>query len=198
MDGAAEADTAYSPERMIITNGSQQMLYMVTEALCDEGDIVLVEDPTYFVYLGILQSHGMRGRGVRMTPDGIDVEHLATSAGTLEKERGNSAGEDALPGELLPEPDGRDDELCEEGGALKLLRQYERAAGHPIYLLEDAAYRELRFKGEDVKSALAAKGCGPGDLRGHLQQAVRDGDARGVSAFAGAGLHGGSAHQGQS
>jgi 2-aminoadipate transaminase len=36
-----------------------------------------------------------------------------------------------------------------------LLRQYERAAGHPIYLLEDAAYRELRFAGDDVKSALA-------------------------------------------
>ncbi len=43
-----------------------------------------------------------------------------------------------------------------KAGALKLLREYERAAGHPIYLLEDAAYRELRFKGEDEKSALAA------------------------------------------
>jgi len=59
----AATNAAYSPERIIITNGSQQMLYMATEALCDEGDIVLVEDPTYFVYLGILQSHGIRGRG---------------------------------------------------------------------------------------------------------------------------------------
>ena len=32
-------------------------------------------------------------------------------------------------------------------------RLYERAAGHPIYLLEDAAYRELRFAGDDVPSA---------------------------------------------
>jgi 2-aminoadipate transaminase len=37
---------------------------------------------------------------------------------------------------------------------MALLRRYERAAGHPIYLLEDAAYRELRFAGEDVPSAL--------------------------------------------
>src|SRR5262249_11866356 len=29
-------------ERMIITNGSQQLLYMVAEALCDPGDFVLV------------------------------------------------------------------------------------------------------------------------------------------------------------
>src|SRR5580692_843818 len=34
-DGAAETAPAYSPDRMIITNGSQQMLYMATEALCD-------------------------------------------------------------------------------------------------------------------------------------------------------------------
>ena len=54
VDGQPAAKRAYSPGRMIITNGSQQMLYMVTEALCDPGDIVLVEDPSYFVYLGIL------------------------------------------------------------------------------------------------------------------------------------------------
>src|SRR5260370_1496087 len=57
LDGVRERAPAYSPERMVITNGSQQMLYMVTEALCDPGDLVLVEDPTYFVLLGILQSH---------------------------------------------------------------------------------------------------------------------------------------------
>ena len=72
----AAAQRAYFPERIIITNGSQQMLYMVTEALCDPGDIVLVEDPTYFVYLGIVQSHGLRARGVRMEKDGLDLAHL--------------------------------------------------------------------------------------------------------------------------
>jgi 2-aminoadipate transaminase len=41
---------------------------------------------------------------------------------------------------------------------LKLLARFERAAGHPVYLLEDAAYRELRFHGRDVRSALAVKG----------------------------------------
>ena len=40
-------DRAHSPERVIITGGSQQLLYMTLEALCDEGDLVLVEDPTY-------------------------------------------------------------------------------------------------------------------------------------------------------
>ena len=40
-------DRAHSPERVIITGGSQQFLYMTLEALCDEGDHVMVEDPTY-------------------------------------------------------------------------------------------------------------------------------------------------------
>src|SRR6516225_7292741 len=35
-------DRAHSPDRVIITSGSQQLLYMTLEALCDEGDIVLV------------------------------------------------------------------------------------------------------------------------------------------------------------
>jgi len=46
-DDARDSHNAYSPERLVVTNGSQQILYMVTEALCDPGDIVLVEDPTY-------------------------------------------------------------------------------------------------------------------------------------------------------
>jgi 2-aminoadipate transaminase len=48
--------------------------------------------------------------------------------------------------------------FAKKAAALELLRYYERAAGHPIYLLEDAAYRELGFAGRDVASALAASG----------------------------------------
>src|SRR5947207_1046246 len=44
-EGVKDSDKAYAPDWMIITNGSQQLLYMVTEVLCDEGDIALVEDP---------------------------------------------------------------------------------------------------------------------------------------------------------
>ena len=61
---------------MLITSGSQQLLYMLTECLCDSGDIVLVEGPTYFVYLGIVQSHDFCCRGIRLAPDGIDLSHL--------------------------------------------------------------------------------------------------------------------------
>jgi 2-aminoadipate transaminase len=158
MDGVVDSDKAYSPDRMVITNGSQQMLYMVTEAMCDEGDIVLVEDPTYFVYLGILQSHGLQGRGIRMTEQGIDLEHLDATLKRLKKSGEIKRVKMLYLVSYYQNPTGVTTSFAKKLAALKLLRQYEKAAGHPIYLLEDAAYRELRFAGEDEKSALAARG----------------------------------------
>lgn len=158
LDGKSGSAAAYSPDRMIITNGSQQMLYMVSEAVCDPGDIVLVEDPSYFVYIGILQSHGVQARGIRMEKDGLELNHLEAVLETLKRN-----GE--LPRVKLlylvsyyQNPTGRTTSHDKKAGALKLLRRYEKAAGHPLYLLEDAAYRELRFQGEPVKSALAIRG----------------------------------------
>ena len=158
MDGVLGAHKAYSADRMIITNGSQQMLYMVTEAMCDEGDIVLVEDPTYFVYLGILQSHGIAGRGVRMTPDGIDIEHLEATLKKLKHSGEIRRLKMLYLVSYYQNPTSVTTSFAKKVAALKLLRQYEKAAGHPIYLLEDAAYRELRFTGDDVKSALSIPG----------------------------------------
>ncbi len=143
--------------RVLITSGSQQLLYMTTEALCDPGDIVLVEDPTYFVYLGITQSHGLRCRGIRLDEDGLDLVHLE---GVLEELK---RGGDLPRVKLLylvtyfQNPTGRTTSFAKKVAALALLRKYERAAGHPIYLVEDAAYRELRFAGEDVPSALTTR-----------------------------------------
>jgi 2-aminoadipate transaminase len=125
----------FTPDDVIVTNGSQQLLYLITEALCDPGDIVLVEDPTYFVYLGILESMGVR-------------------AMTL----------DTIPRRLLPRaklayfvtyfqnPTGHTWSLDAKREALAKIKRMERAAGHPIQIVEDAAYRDLRFEGEDVPS----------------------------------------------
>jgi 2-aminoadipate transaminase len=55
-------------------------------------------------------------------------------------------------------PTGITTSFAKKVEALKVLKRFERAAGHPTYLVEDAAYRELRFHGRDEKSALAAKG----------------------------------------
>jgi 2-aminoadipate transaminase len=153
-------DRAHSPERIIITGGSQQLLYMTLEALCDEGDIVLVEDPTYFVFLSILQSRGIRARGVKLKRDGIDLVHLEK---VLERLKGSGELRRVKTLYLVTyfqNPTGVTTSLDRKRAVLKLLKRYERAAGHPLYLLEDAAYRELRFdNGPDVPTALVLPGA---------------------------------------
>ncbi len=132
---------------------------MTLEALCDEDDLVLVEDPTYFVFLSILQSRGIRARGVRLERDGLDLAHLEIVLQRLKK-----SGE--LPRlkafyliSYFQNPTGVTTRFRKKHDILKLLKQFERAAGHPIYLLEDAAYRELRFNGPDIQSALMVPGA---------------------------------------
>ncbi|MBU6411792.1 MAG: aminotransferase class I/II-fold pyridoxal phosphate-dependent enzyme, partial [Verrucomicrobia bacterium] len=82
---ATAGGEAHCLERLIISGGSQQLIYMTIEALCDEDDIVLVEDPTYFVFLAVLQSRAIRPRGVRIEQDGIVPASLEQVLAALKK-----------------------------------------------------------------------------------------------------------------
>jgi 2-aminoadipate transaminase len=120
---------------------------------------VLVEDPTYFVYLGIVESRGLRTRCVLMDSDGIRLAHLEKVLESLKRSGRLRRVKLLYLVSYFQNPSGVTTSLEKKAGALALLRKYERPAGHPIYLLEDAAYRELRFHGKDVPSALAVPGC---------------------------------------
>jgi 2-aminoadipate transaminase len=150
----------YSPGRVLMTNGSQQLLYLVAECLCDPGDIVLVEDPTYFVFLGTTQTRGLICRGLRIEPDGIDLVHLETTLEELKRQGLLPRLKLLYLVSYFQNPTGATTSFEKKTRALELLKRYERAAGHPIYLLEDAAYRELGFPGVLAPaSALAVPGC---------------------------------------
>lgn len=136
---------ALAPGRVIITGGSQQLLYMTVEALCDGGDVVLVEDPTYFVFLSILQSRGVQARGVKLQRDGIDLVHLEKLLARLKKTGELRRVKALYLVTYFQNPTGATTTLAKKRAALKLLKKYESAAGHPLYLIEDAAYRELAF-----------------------------------------------------
>ena len=157
-DPAGGRDT-FPAKNLLLTNGSQQLLYMITEALCDPGDVVLVEDPTYFVYLSIAQSHGLRCRGVRLLADGLDLAQLERILDELKRSGELRRVKMLYLVSYFQNPSGVTTSFAKKTAALALLRRYERAAGHPIYLLEDAAYRELRFTGADVPSARAVAGA---------------------------------------
>ncbi|HEU5396959.1 MAG TPA: PLP-dependent aminotransferase family protein [Verrucomicrobiae bacterium] len=154
-----EAAEPFSPGRLMITGGSQQLLYMTLEALCDEGDLLLVEDPTYFVFLSILQSQGIRARGVKLERDGIDLADLERVLQQLKRSGELRRLKALYLVSYFQNPTGATTSFARKSAALALLKKFERAAGHPIYLLEDAAYRELRFAGDDTPSALTIRGA---------------------------------------
>jgi 2-aminoadipate transaminase len=156
-DGATSR--THPPERLMMSGGSQQLLYMTLEALCDEGDIVLVEDPTYFVFLSILQSQGIRARGVRLERDGLDLAHLEKVLERLKKSGELHRVKAIYLVTYFQNPTGVTTSFAKKAGALEILKKFERAAGHPIFLIEDAAYRELRFAGNDTPSTLMARGA---------------------------------------
>lgn len=135
----------YRPERAIMTHGSQQFLYLLTEALCDQGDIVLVEAPTYFVYLGILQSFGTKTKSIPMESDGLDLAHLEKTLEGLKKSGQIKRVKMLYLVSYFQNPTGISTSLEKKKAIFRLVKSYEKHAGHPIYILEDAAYRELKF-----------------------------------------------------
>lgn len=157
LDGHADPQI-YAADRVLITNGSQQLLYLISECLCNPGDIVLVEDPSYFVFFGIAQSHGVQCRGIRMEDDGLDLSHIEKILSILKRKKQLHRVKMLYLVSYLQNPSGVTTSLRKKGEALAILRRYEKDAGHSIFLLEDAAYRELRFYGQDVPSALAIEG----------------------------------------
>ena len=151
----AHADASfYDPDGVVITNGSQQLLYLLTECLCDCGDIVLVEDPTYFVYMGIAQCRGLRCRTVRLTQNGLDLAQLERVLEELKNSGDLPKVKLFYAITYFQNPTGITTSLDNKRAVLELLRRYESAAGHPIYYIEDAAYRELAIEECAAVSAL--------------------------------------------
>ena len=143
------ARRAVAVDDVILGTGSQQLLYLVAEELVDPGDIVLVAAPTYFVFLGALESMGARAVGIPMDEDGMQVDVLAEELQRLadagERERVKFVYADTY----FQNPTGRSLRVARRR---QLLDVVERAstAEHRIFVVEDAAYRDLSYDGEDT------------------------------------------------
>lgn len=137
-----ERADVFDPAEMFITNGSQQALYLAVQALCDPGDIVLVEEPSYFVCLEMLKGLGLRPVGIPCNDDGG-----IAPGGVSERLRGlDAAGErDKVKAIYLVSyfcnPSSRSLEAEEKRAVAKALLD----ADYQIPVIEDAAYRELYF-----------------------------------------------------
>jgi 2-aminoadipate transaminase len=127
--------------RVVVTQGSQQLLYLVAEALLDPGDIVLVESPTYFVFLGLLETRGARAIGVPVDEGGLRLDALEATLEEIE-DRGEldrvkliyTISEHSNPTGLSLAQDRR-------GPLVELAERWSKR--RRIFILEDAAYRGL-------------------------------------------------------
>jgi len=130
------------PEALFISNGSQQALYLAIQTLCDPGDLVLVEQPTYFVFLEILSGLNVTPIGIPMTPEGkIDVAGLEGLLRSLEEDGRIDRLKALYLVSYFANPSGRSVSSTTKAAIGEMLGALSRS----IAIIEDAAYRELYF-----------------------------------------------------
>jgi len=71
------------PEQLLLTTGSQQSIDLAARVFLNEGDVVLVESPTYLAALQVFQSVSARILPIGRDDEGIDPDHLEKVASEL-------------------------------------------------------------------------------------------------------------------
>lgn len=74
---AQEYAQPVSADELMVTGGNSMALTLVSEVLARRGDLVICEDPTYFLACGVFESAGLSVRGVPVDAEGLDVDALA-------------------------------------------------------------------------------------------------------------------------
>ncbi len=127
-------------EDVVITCGAQQAIEVITKEICNEGDVIICEAPTFVGSLNAFRSYNAKLIGVDMDDEGIDIEKLEK---TLEKHQ-RVAFIYLIPN--FQNPTGKTMSLERRKQVLALAQK------HNVYILEDNPYGDLRYIGEDVPS----------------------------------------------
>ena len=131
-------------DNIIITSGSQQGLDLVSKALLDPGDIVIVELPSYLAALNAFRSYGAEMVGIPMDAEGMKMNVLEDILETL-KNKGKRV-KFIYTISNFQNPAGVTMSLP---GRKKIL---EIAQKNNLFVLEDNPYDKLRFEGEPLPS----------------------------------------------
>jgi 2-aminoadipate transaminase len=150
LDSVTPADMSLSPDEVVVTTGSQQLLYLLSEMLLDPGDLVITEAPSYFVYQGTLNSLGARTLSVPMDEHGMDTTALEALLAELDRSGELERLRLIYVCDYFQNPSGLTLSLPRRRHLLELVQRYGR--DQRIFVLEDAAYRELRYEGPDLPS----------------------------------------------
>ena len=119
--------------------------------LFDPGDIVITESPRTSCTTASWPGNGTRVLTVPMDDDGMITDGLEQLLERLDRAGELRRREAHLHRRLLPEPD-RPDALRRTVAGTWSRSPSRYADRHRILILEDAAYRELRYDGDDLPS----------------------------------------------
>src|SRR3954453_6476050 len=132
-----------TPEQVIVTNGSMQADAFLFEYLVQDGDVGVVEAPSYDRSLLSLRNRGAEILAIPLQHDGIDVAALASAL---------EAGARPKLAHIIPtfqNPAGYTLSLDKRRRLLELADQYD------FVIFEDDPYVELRFEGERLPTMLS-------------------------------------------
>ncbi|MFN4258979.1 MAG: aminotransferase class I/II-fold pyridoxal phosphate-dependent enzyme, partial [Gemmataceae bacterium] len=143
LDGVTPQDVAVTIHDVVVTTGSQQLLYLLGELLLNPGDLIITEAPSYFVYQGTLTSMGVRTLAVPMDEHGMDTDALEDLLEQLDHSGELERLKLIYVVDYFQNPSGRTLSLPRRQHLYELARRYSKH--HRLFILEDAAYRELRY-----------------------------------------------------
>lgn len=136
--GKSVADGDAFNDTTIIVSGGQQGIELACKAFCNEGDVVICENPTFIGGLNSFRSCGCKTVGVPLMDDGIDLDALEKTIQTTP----NAKLLYLIP--TFQNPAGLTTSYE------KRVRIYEIAKKYGIMIFEDNPYADLRFAGEEI------------------------------------------------
>ena len=139
-----------STDRVVLTAGSNQLLHLVGDTLLDPGDIVLCAAPSYFVYLGTLGNFGAEVVGTETDSGGLTAEGLDEELARQEAAGCLARVKAVYINTYFDNPTSVTLSLERREKVVEIVRRWSRHG--KIYVIEDSAYRELRYEGDDVRS----------------------------------------------
>ncbi len=123
---------------VLVTSGAQQIMELCAKVLCNEGDTVIAEDPSFIGSLNCFRSLGAKLKGVPIEPDGMDISALAEAL----EHTPNVRFIYTIPN--FQNPSGVTMSL-EKRHAL-----YDLAKKHGVMIVEDNPYGDLRYEGDNL------------------------------------------------
>jgi 2-aminoadipate transaminase len=135
----AAAGLPTDPASLLVTTGSQQALGLLSTALLDPGDTILVEEPCYLAALQTFALAGARVIGVPYLGDDLDLDALES----LAREHSPKF---LYTVPTFQNPTGR------THGIEARRRMADAARRHGFRIIEDEPYRQLRYSGDELPS----------------------------------------------